>query len=191
MAEEDERSQGNFLTRKVGPLPTWAWLGLLAGAGVGLWYFSRQQAASATSAAQAGTAAAQTPQNAAASGSSMNGMGYLPVPAYYTTPSTSTGSTTANTSTQTVTVGPAPGKPNTGVWSQDVAAYTSPTAQGTPIDLPFGSYPSAGPVVAGAGGGMYPITVNGQTLYVLGENVSSDVNQVSSSLSNAVQSNVA
>lgn len=42
---------GNVLTRKVGPLPTWAWLGIIGIGGAAVWYFykSRQANAAASS----------------------------------------------------------------------------------------------------------------------------------------------
>lgn len=46
--------EGNVLTRKVGPLPTWAWLGIIALGGAGVWYFYKSRQASAA-AAQTGT----------------------------------------------------------------------------------------------------------------------------------------
>ena len=48
---------GNFLTRKVGPLPTWAWLGIIGVGGGALWYFikSRQNAAASSTTAGGAT----------------------------------------------------------------------------------------------------------------------------------------
>ena len=45
---------GNVLTRKVGPLPTWAWLGIIGIGGAAVWYFYKSRQASA--AASSGTA---------------------------------------------------------------------------------------------------------------------------------------
>ena len=55
MATPAPEGGGNFLTRKLGPLPTWAWAGLAVG---GFLYWRKRQAAAA---AAAGTAATTTP----------------------------------------------------------------------------------------------------------------------------------
>ena len=46
---------GNVLTKKVGPLPTWAWLGIIGIGGAAVWYFYKSRQANA--AASSGTAA--------------------------------------------------------------------------------------------------------------------------------------
>ena len=62
-----ETPGGNALTRKVGPLPTWAWLGIIGIGGAAVWYFykSRQAktAADSTGTATAGAAGNCTDTN--------------------------------------------------------------------------------------------------------------------------------
>ncbi len=52
----DPRGSGNILTRKLGPLPGWAWLGLVVGGAAVIIYVRRKRAASASTGAS-GTAA--------------------------------------------------------------------------------------------------------------------------------------
>ncbi len=59
MATPAPKGGGNFLTRKLGPLPTWAWAGLAVGGF--LYWRKRQAAAAAAAAAAAGTSATTTP----------------------------------------------------------------------------------------------------------------------------------
>lgn len=55
-APERPARGGNFLTRKVGPLPAWGWAALAAaGAGVYFWYRNRQGQAAAAAPSAAGT----------------------------------------------------------------------------------------------------------------------------------------
>jgi hypothetical protein len=52
----------NVLMRKVGPLPTWAWLGIIGIGGAAVWYFYKSRQASAA-AAQTGTTTAGSAGN--------------------------------------------------------------------------------------------------------------------------------
>jgi hypothetical protein len=66
-------TDSNFLTRKLGPLPMWVWIG--AGVAVAYWYYSRQQAAAASSASTASSPLTSTAALQAANGASY-GTGY-------------------------------------------------------------------------------------------------------------------
>lgn len=152
---------------------------------------SSNEATTATTAAGQATASEAAAQQAAASASGQTAgaqlsseLGLLQqlqsfnqqsVSSYQQTAQQLTGNTGAQTST--ITVGPAPGQSNQGQYSQGVAAFSSPTAvfgQTPSVTIPFGQYPAAGPPVTGSSqnpGGLYPITYQGKTLYVLGFNV--------------------
>lgn len=59
------RGGGNVLTRKIGPLPTWAWVAIVSAILIGWAYFRSKQAGSSTTAADTtatGTDASQVPQ---------------------------------------------------------------------------------------------------------------------------------
>lgn len=60
MAAESGRARGNVFTRKIGPLPMWAWLGIVGGAVVA-WEFYRNQTTSSASTGSA-TPASDVPQ---------------------------------------------------------------------------------------------------------------------------------
>jgi hypothetical protein len=46
---------GNFFTRKTGPLPNWAWLGIIGVGGAAVWYFYKSRQASAADTSQTAT----------------------------------------------------------------------------------------------------------------------------------------
>jgi len=163
MAQQPSNATG--LKKPVMGIPLWGWgaggLALL----VGVFYFMSQRSAPST-----GTSGTQTVTPPAGAGT-----GYaVPVP-YPTGPSTSGPTPSQTVAAQRLTVGGAPGLPNTGVWSQDVAAFLSPDEKSQGILLPYGMYDMAGsPIPGGTLGGYYPIKgPGGQQLYVLGENVKS------------------
>jgi hypothetical protein len=57
------RGGGNVLTRKIGPMPAWAWIAIIAAALIGYAYWRNKSSASATAATAAdGTDASQVPQ---------------------------------------------------------------------------------------------------------------------------------
>lgn len=63
---------GNVLTRKVGPLPTWAWLGIIAVGGGAVWLYARHRQSAASAAADtSSTGGASTGDCTDASGNSV------------------------------------------------------------------------------------------------------------------------
>jgi hypothetical protein len=60
------RGGGNVLTRKIGPMPAWAWIAIIAAALIGYAYYRNKQSAGSSSADAAtaadGTDASQVPQ---------------------------------------------------------------------------------------------------------------------------------
>lgn len=80
--------------------------------------------------------------------------------------------TAPSTSVEGITLGGAPGLPNNGIWSTQVATFGN--AQGTQSgpNIPYGSYALEGTPVQSAAGTLYPIQgPGGGELWALGENV--------------------
>lgn len=160
-----------MLTRKVAGIPVWG-LGLAGGAGlVGILYLKGKGSNSSASNPMAG---ASTPAASSASGQ----LNYPPTvvvtpggaAASVTSPASATGAPT-----NAVTVGPVGGQPTAGPpYDTQVAAFTNPDGSGSSILVPFGTYPTAGSPSSNAFGnlgGLQPISYQGGTVYVLGENV--------------------
>jgi hypothetical protein len=62
-APPSPRGGGNVLTRKIGPLPTWAWVAIVSALLIGYAYWRNKQSSSATADTSAtGTDASQVPQ---------------------------------------------------------------------------------------------------------------------------------
>lgn len=51
----DEQPRGNFLTRKLGPLPVWAWLAIMTALALGYWWFFARPKSSSSPSATTGT----------------------------------------------------------------------------------------------------------------------------------------
>jgi hypothetical protein len=151
----------DFLHRKLGGVPVWVYAAAIAVGAVGVFLVIRQRSSNA--------AQGQTQGQGLSGTSSGDASSLLPVaPVTYVTGVTSPSpQSDGSTQTPTVQVGPAAGQPNQGPWAQSVAAYANPNQQGDYTLLPFGTYNVAGP----AQGGMYPVTVNGATMWLNGENV--------------------
>jgi hypothetical protein len=161
----------NFFKQKIAGVPVWLIVGGVGAVGVGVFVYLKNQKSTTSAAtnpnaagAAAGTATSappiyvSTPPATASSGTS--------------TTDTGTGTTTTSTGTtggQTVTLGPAPGQANAGIWSQDVAVYNSASTTGAYQTIPFGSYTLSGPPQ----NNLYPISgPGGGTVWALAENVS-------------------
>jgi hypothetical protein len=160
-------------------IPWWAiGAGVIVIAGVGyLWYRNRQSQPAATS-NQSNAAAATGTGASTGSGTGTGAATIVPLP--YPTSSSTTGSTAAASSgLGSITLGPAPGQPNSGIYSQDVAVFSGPSQTGAAQDIPFGSYQLAG----SPQNNLYPIVgPGGTTLWALAENVSGFSNPSAQSL---------
>jgi hypothetical protein len=192
---------GNFLTQKMGPLPVWAWGGILGAVAV---VYIRMRGGSSSTGTTTGTSTTVPPaQGATSAPGGSPTLGGTPVYVYSqpgsnaqtadgssgllgpapTTPLAVGPGATVNAETTvggtapastaaggSVTLGGAPGQPNEGIWSSNVATGTSPGGPGPTI--PFGTYQLAGSPVSQNGQTYYPITgPGGETLFALGENV--------------------
>ena len=128
---------GNVLTKKVGPLPTWAWLGIIGIGGAAVWYFykSRQAkaAADSTGTTTAGSAGNCTDTNGDTVPCDQVDYGGqiatlqteiqdLQGQDTGTSTSTSTGTTSTGTSTGTTSTGTSTGTTSTGTTAKPPAS---------------------------------------------------------------------
>lgn len=165
---------GAMLGKKVAGVPVWVLGSGGAALVAGVLYLRSKSGSKSGTTSGMGTAQTTVPSADSASGT----LNYPPT--VVVTPGGASASTTSSgdagvsaqpSSPQTITLGGAPGMPNSGIWSTNVATYGDAAGSAGPT-IPYGTYTVSGSPTQYKGQTIWPIVgPGGSTVYALGENV--------------------